>query len=702
MTVKVSHYKKYTKHRDKDKEKEKEKNKQTYKYIRKTHNDTHKNTYKNIHRKTTKTNLIVGGFKVPRIKSYKQRKARSYNSGDEIVGQSQGQSHQSSSSGEKQKRSYWYHVKKAFGKFAPPELRKRYRQYKFKNSLNKISKVKLAKTGNDTNNLIPPQNPLSNEEAAALLAEKLRGPQINNENNEGYSEGPEKPEDDGAGSGTGTPSPGPVKPTPGTGIGIGTGTPEPVKPTPSTATGTGTGILTPLPSGPVKPPLGTRIGSIFPEGKYSYGTLQNTKQPYQGSSSAQATASASAKAASSTQGGPSTSSYTSYILQQHFYPGSSSTSSRQSSTSQSGTQTNGKARRGSLAKYLNPVGTNAYNTAAVNKPYVTNNNREFNKFMESNDHGYMELRPQTSYNAARNIRPNNYNSAIKRNSANPVYAVAKAPSNYNPRLQSNKGYMTVGKILPAPEYAVAGNTPKYLKIGNNVDYAVARGNKEKYAVAETYQGVVPLKEEEFNTLEFEAGKEENPGTKPPQLFSAQNLSNAKAKLKTRKVLNIVPKAPSRPQKIIPLNIDPVKNLNKNNQFAEAATIPSIKTITAIPQKSPPPVAKKPSRNQVAAALVAARPKLPLPRIIVTNTNHKNLKEQEMGAVGGLAPFNASRITGVRAKAEAFKQRDSNVSTLERTRKVKGNNGSGREYNPITQTFDTITTTTNITNKVPIS
>ena len=200
MTVKVSHYKKYTKHRDKDKDKEK----QTYKYIRKTHkhihNDIHNDTHKNIHKQTKKINLYIGGniYKTPRVKHYKERarKARSYNSGNEIVGQSQ--SHQGSSSGKKEKRGYFYHVGKAFRKFAPPKLRRRYKEYKLNKALNKVSKVKLDKTGNKENTLTPPltppQSPLSNEEAKALLTKTLGGPR-NNEKNEGYEEGYEKYEE---------------------------------------------------------------------------------------------------------------------------------------------------------------------------------------------------------------------------------------------------------------------------------------------------------------------------------------------------------------------------------------------------------------------------------------------------------------------------------------------------------------------------
>ena len=190
MTIKVSHYKKYTKHKNKDRDKDKQKQKQTYKKSGKTHKNTNKLN-------------LYGGFKVPRVKTYKARKTRSYNSGNEIVGQGQGQ--QGSSSGKKPKRSYLYHVSKAFGKFAPPKLRKRYKEYKF---TTKNGKIKIPKMGSSTTNNVtppdtppdtPPQSPLSNEEAKKLLARTLGGPDNNNEGysegyGEGYGKGPENTE----------------------------------------------------------------------------------------------------------------------------------------------------------------------------------------------------------------------------------------------------------------------------------------------------------------------------------------------------------------------------------------------------------------------------------------------------------------------------------------------------------------------------
>ena len=712
MTVKVSHYKKYTKHRDKDKEKIKEK--QTYKYIRKTHKNTHKNT----HRKTTKTNLIVGGFKLPRVKSYKQKshKARTYHSGNEEVGQSQGQSHQSSSSGEKEKkkRSYWYHVKKAFGKFAPPELRKRYREYKFKNALSKVSKVKQAKTGNDTNNLTQPLIPpvIPNDEAEELIAGTLDGPKKNNYNNEGYGEGPEKPKDGGTepdtgtGTGIGTQTQstsGPVKPKPGTGIGTETqaSASGPVKPTPSTGTGTGTGTQTSLPSGPVRPSLGTETGSTFPKEKYSYGTLKNsTTPPFQGSASAQA----SAQAAASAQGGPSTS-YTSYILRQNFYPGSSRQSSK-SRTKTNGTRTNFRTRN--YFDQRRAIKSGAYNPEAAGKSGQYNTAR-----VGTND-----------YNTSR-LFSNNPEYDVARESSND-YATALSKTNPNRSeiniIRQRKNLNKVHKELLRPKKNFTTSNGIYLNIlhKNNGDYMELKASKKPQIPQNSVEYTEIVNYRKKTNQEIEQDKRRRLYHKEEPEYAVAKESNnvyqvAKYPNPQYNTITFLPQNEIRlnnrmlqpaeqvreletPQTVELLKIDPVQKPNNTNQRAEEATISSITTHIAIPQKKGPPVANKPSSVKVAAALAAAaRPKPILPRIIVTNTSNTYLKEAQMGALEGLAPFNASKISRVKKKAEAFNKRHKNVTSNKRNYKIKGNSGSGREYNPITRSIETKTQIRNITN-----
>jgi hypothetical protein len=388
MTIKC---KKYTKH--KDKHKEKQTYKQSHKKIVKTFKYRNENIHKNIHGKTKKIKLYCGGFKPPRIKSYKKR---SYNSGDEIVGQSQGQSRQGSSSGEKQKRSYLYHVGKAFRKFIPPELGKRNKEYKFKKALNKVSKVKLAKTGNDTNNITPPLTPpiIPNEEAENLIAQKLKGPQINNENNEGFVEGPNKQEE-----GPNKPEEGPNKPEEG-----------PIKPPETTGTGTQT-------TGTGTTETGTEKINPDSELKNPDGTLKNKQQSSQGE--ALATSSASVAAASSSTSQTLHQYYQpQYIIKQKFYTNPGSSPSTQ---------------RGTQRRRQSGIGTQTETTNNRNFKRLRSSNEDYLDILSSNEPDYITLTGESTLrpNARRsgNLKRKNEGYMTVRQTTVPLYGTATRKNN---------------------------------------------------------------------------------------------------------------------------------------------------------------------------------------------------------------------------------------------------------------------------------
>jgi len=157
------------------------------KYKTKKKHNRYKKTKKKQH-----IHILNGGMKTPKQpkKIYKapvvQHSRTHFSPGDEQETNPQAQQSQSPSQKKNKTRSYLGHVRKAFRKFIPPKLP----NSKYIKKSNKKNSIK-AKTGKKADKVNNNTTPLSNEDAQALLKKTLGGQ--NNEKNEGYEEGPEKP-----------------------------------------------------------------------------------------------------------------------------------------------------------------------------------------------------------------------------------------------------------------------------------------------------------------------------------------------------------------------------------------------------------------------------------------------------------------------------------------------------------------------------
>jgi len=147
------------------------------------------------------------------------------------------------------------------------------------------------------------------------------------------------------------------------------------------------------------------------------------------------------------------------------------------------------------------------------------------------------------------------------------------------------------------------------------------------------------------------------------------------------------------------NTAPVSSTINSKTTSTSSQNTSINPQTQVKTKPSPAKtsAAKSETPTVAAKPLPAKlsPVIPIPRIIVTNTNNISLKEGVMESLSGLVPLEVNTKLSIKNQAKAFEERDRMMSNSSAsTRTLIGN--KGREYNPIKIPIKTTTTTTLLT------